>query len=91
MKTILVPTDFSKPAQWALEVAAGIARGTLNVYNDRSEEEGILNFAATINADLIAMATHGRTGLSHALIGSIAEDVVNHSKRPVLTYVTAGL
>jgi nucleotide-binding universal stress UspA family protein len=25
MKTILVPTDFSKPAQWALEVAAGIA------------------------------------------------------------------
>jgi nucleotide-binding universal stress UspA family protein len=61
---------------------------TLNVFSDRSEEEGILNFAAAINADLIAMATHGRTGFAHVLVGSIAEDVVNHSGRPVLTYVT---
>jgi nucleotide-binding universal stress UspA family protein len=61
---------------------------TMNIYNDRSEEEGILHFAASINADLIAMATHGRTGFAHVLVGSIAEDVVNHAKRPVLTYVT---
>lgn len=63
---------------------------TLNVFSDRSEEEGILHFAASINADLIAMATHGRTGFAHVLVGSIAEDVVNHSNRPVLTYVTPG-
>jgi len=69
----------------------GIENYTLNIYNDRSEEEGILNFAASIDADLITMATHGRTGLPHALIGSIAEDVVNHSRRPVLTYVTPGV
>ncbi|HEX6225769.1 MAG TPA: universal stress protein [Chryseolinea sp.] len=61
---------------------------TLNVYSDRSEEEGILHFASAMSADLIAMATHGRTGFAHLLIGSIAEDVVNHSRRPVLTYVT---
>lgn len=61
---------------------------TLNVFNDHSEEEGILNFAEHINADLIAMATHGRTGFAHVLVGSIAEDVANHAKRPVLTYVT---
>jgi len=36
---------------------------------------------------MIAMATHGRTGFAHVLAGSIAEDVVSHSKRPVLTYV----
>ncbi len=61
---------------------------TLNVFSDRSEEEGIRHFAASINADLIAMATHGRTGVAHALLGSIAEDVVSHASRPVLTYVT---
>ncbi len=60
---------------------------TINVYNDLGEEEGIIYFADSINADLIAMATHGRTGFAHVMAGSIAEDVVGHSKRPVLTFV----
>lgn len=60
---------------------------TINVFNDITEEEGIIYFAEGINADMIAMATHGRTGFAHVLAGSIAEDVVNHSKRPVLTFV----
>lgn len=61
---------------------------TINIFNDLSEEEGIVYFADSINADMIAMATHGRTGFAHVLAGSIAEDVVSHSKRPVLTFVT---
>ncbi len=60
---------------------------TINVFNDLTEEEGIVYFADSINADLIAMATHGRTGFAHVLAGSIAEEVVSHSKRPVLTFV----
>ena len=56
------------------------------IYNSLSEESGILEFADDIDADLIAMTTHGRTGLIHLITGSIAEDVVNHSKRPVWTY-----
>lgn len=60
---------------------------TLNVFNDHSEEEGIIHFAGSINADLIGMATHGRTGFAHVMAGSVAEDVVTHSKRPVLTFV----
>jgi nucleotide-binding universal stress UspA family protein len=60
---------------------------TINVYNDLNEEEGILYFADSIDADMIAMATHGRTGFAHVLAGSIAEDVVNKAKRPVLTFV----
>lgn len=59
---------------------------TINVYNDTIEEDGILHFAEDIDADMIMMATHGRTGLSHLLSGSIAEDLVNHTSRPVLTY-----
>lgn len=58
------------------------------VYNSLSEESGIIEFAEDIDADLIAMTTHGRTGLLHLITGSIAEDVVNHSKRPVWTYKT---
>ncbi len=57
-----------------------------NSYNDETEERGIINFADEADADIIAVATHGRTGFSHLLLGSIAEDVVNHAQRPVLTF-----
>jgi nucleotide-binding universal stress UspA family protein len=60
---------------------------TINVFNDNDEVAGIIQFAATINADLIALSTHGRHGLSHLLKGSIAEDVINYTKMPVMTYV----
>lgn len=59
---------------------------TINIYNDAVEEDGIIYFARDIEADMIALSTHGRTGLMHLLSGSIAEDVVNHAKRPVWTY-----
>lgn len=72
--------DFAKKLQ--------LKNFTINIFNDLTEEEGIIYFAESINADLIAMATHGRTGFAHVLAGSIAEDVVSHSKRPVLTFVT---
>jgi nucleotide-binding universal stress UspA family protein len=60
---------------------------TINIYNDFSTEEGINRFADYVNADLIAMATHGRTGFAHMLAGSVVEEVVAHSKKPVLTFV----
>ena len=59
---------------------------TLNIYNDRTIEKGILNFSSAIEADIIAMSTHGRQGLSHFFNGSISEDLVNHAKRPVVTF-----
>lgn len=65
----------------------GLKNYTINVYNDIGEEEGIIYFSESINADMIAMATHGRTGFAHVMAGSIAEDVVGHAKRPVLTFV----
>jgi nucleotide-binding universal stress UspA family protein len=45
----------------------------------------IPNVAEEIDADLIVMGTHGRRGLSRALLGSVAEYVVRVSKVPVLT------
>lgn len=59
---------------------------TMNIYNDESIESGILNFANEIKADLIGISTHGRQGLSHFINGSLSEDLVNHAKKPVLTF-----
>jgi nucleotide-binding universal stress UspA family protein len=44
----------------------------------------ILSFAARVHADLIVMGSHGRTGMSRLLTGSVAEQVVRRSKCPVL-------
>lgn len=57
-----------------------------HLYNDVNIEKGILNFANSIDADLIGMSTHGRRGLAHFFNGSISEDLVNHSVRPVVTF-----
>lgn len=59
---------------------------TAHIYNDINVEKGILNFAKDLNADVIAMSTHGRKGLAHFFNGSISEDLVNHAKRPVITF-----
>jgi universal stress protein A len=134
-RRILMPHDFSEPADAALDVAADLAvaqRGRLTVLHvlepfhppvevfalvppqareigpplKRLEEvvasrigrrrvpvqcrvvvgypiAAILDAAR--DADLIVMATQGRTGLAHLLIGSVAERVVRHSSTPVLT------
>lgn len=44
----------------------------------------VANFAERISADLIVMPSHGRTGLAHMLLGSVAERVVRLSHCPVL-------
>ncbi len=59
---------------------------SLNIYNDITVEKGILNFAGSLNAGMIGISTHGRKGISHFINGSLGEDVVNHAKRPVLTF-----
>lgn len=46
--------------------------------------EEILRVADEWEADLIVLGTHGRTGLSHVLMGSVAEKVIRHTTKPVL-------
>jgi len=46
--------------------------------------EQIVKLARAYLCDLIVISTHGRTGVSHALIGSVAERVVRHAECPVL-------
>ena len=139
IKTILYPTDFSGPSEYALQVACSLARDygaklvVLHVdmppvtmgevissmdpeeYKEKlwaefrrleTSEPGIrdlrvetklvegnpakeiLRTANEIKPELIVMGTHGRTGLSRLLMGSVAEEVVRKSPFPVLTVKT---
>ena len=48
-------------------------------------DQEILAFAEEVNADLIVIGSHGRTGISRLLLGSVAEAVVRRAGCPVLT------
>ncbi len=58
------------------------ARG--GILYDVPAAQGILDTANEVGAGLVAMATHGRGGLSLALMGSVADKVVRSAERPVL-------
>lgn len=48
-------------------------------------EDEILKVADYENIDLIIMATHGRSGISHLFLGSVTEKIIRHAKVPVIT------
>lgn len=60
--------------------------GNVAITNAYTVEHGIFSYADRISADLLAVATYGRTGIAHFFEGSISEDLANHSKLPVLTF-----
>jgi len=132
---ILLPTDFSKPAEAALEWGQRMAtafaaklvllhvidilrtaqiappvvtvdpllpilrdeakrhmeewktrvRGAEAVILEGPPRPMIVDSAIDLRCQMIVMGTHGRSGLAHLLLGSVAEYVVRHSKVPVLT------
>ncbi|MDX1278245.1 universal stress protein [Oceanihabitans sediminis] len=81
-------TEIEKRVATFLKTADGNIDKMKNVayVNDYTIEKGILNYANVIGADLIAVATHGRTGLAHFFEGSVSEDIANHSTLPVMTF-----
>lgn len=63
--------------------AAG--RTVVQAVVDGSPKLAIIQYARTQNIDLIVLGTHGRTGLPHVLMGSVAETIVRTASCPVLT------
>lgn len=63
-----------------------LPKNTINIYSDTSVAKGITNFAKEIEADLIALTTHGRSGLSQLFNGSITKSVSKNVLRPVITF-----
>ncbi len=58
---------------------------SVNIYNSQNIESGIIEFSEEVKADLIVIETHGRTGFAHLIHGSLAEDIVKHEAKPVLS------
>lgn len=63
----------------------------LEVVEGWSIPEQIMAAADRLQAGLIVMGTHGRTGLRRVLMGSVAEEVLRHASRPVLVVPQAVL
>jgi nucleotide-binding universal stress UspA family protein len=61
------------------------ARSIVPVVRRGDPAREIVRFAREEGINLIVIATHGRTGLAHVLMGSVAEKVVRHATVPVLT------
>lgn len=55
------------------------------VVREASPRPAIVDAALELNCQMIVMGTHGRSGLAHLLLGSVAEYVVRNSRVPVLT------
>lgn len=69
----LLPPHWGKPAAVTTAVRWG------------SPVEAIVDYCVEQSIDLLVIATHGRTGLSHVLLGSVAERIVREAPCPVLT------
>jgi nucleotide-binding universal stress UspA family protein len=71
--------------EWKREAEA-MGCGQVSIDKASGEAAGeIVAFARQAQVDLLVMGTHGRTGFTHALLGSVAERVVRRASCPVLT------
>ncbi|MBU3916465.1 universal stress protein [bacterium] len=73
---------------WNSVADPDIKANLVNVKGDAFYE--IIRYAEEKDIDLIVMGTHGRTGIKHIVMGSVAEKVVRYSPTPVLTIKHAG-
>jgi nucleotide-binding universal stress UspA family protein len=84
---IVDPSSNDEYDQWLAAILgeAGTIRRVEAVRIGSDIAGTILQYAQTEKIDLIVMATHGRTGLKHLLMGSVAEKVLRTASCPLLT------
>ena len=75
--------------QFAQQRAPGIEASVVVGYNE-SPANGILDAAAASGADLVVVASHGRTGMTRWLLGSVAEKIARIAEVPVVVVPTRG-
>jgi nucleotide-binding universal stress UspA family protein len=67
----------------SIAAAAGVTADAIKVESDHPNE-AIIDTAKSKGADLILMASHGRSGFKAAFLGSVTQKVITHSDLPVL-------
>jgi nucleotide-binding universal stress UspA family protein len=80
---LLAHVDLELSRRAELVTKAGLTCHTKTVPGNAAAE--IVRHARDIGADMIVVGTHGRRGLAHVVLGSVAEKVVHRSTCPVLT------
>ncbi len=96
MVRVKTPYNYLTEGQALQQLKDFVARNKFENYSIGTVEaefadEGILRFANENDVGMIAMGTHGRTGLAHFFGGSTAEDVANHSNIPIWTIKLEGV
>lgn len=87
---VITPREF-EPTPMSLELMDRFAlrfklsNYSMNIYNSQDIESGIIEFSNEKDVDVISLETHGRTGFSHLINGSITEDIVKYESRPILS------
>src|SRR6266852_2308092 len=92
---VVTPTIFTtvydavktEASEYVGRIAVKLKEAGFNVtaeVRDGAVVETILDYADHIHADLIAMSTHGRSGVARWLLGSVADKIVRGAKTPVL-------
>ena len=64
----------------------GFRDSSFTIVKNVFPSDGILSRVSDLGADMVAMATHSRRGISHWLSGSLTEDTVNHVHVPTWTF-----
>lgn len=81
--------EFEDRGREAVERVASMARhhdvDVVTAVESGDPAERIVDYADEVDADLIVLGTHGRSGIERRLIGSVAENVVRQARHPVMT------
>jgi nucleotide-binding universal stress UspA family protein len=80
-----LPEEIAATAKTALEKLAVQHGGLRTMLRAGDPAAEILRAIEELRPAMVAMGTHGRTGLAHLLLGSVTEKVVRSSSAPVLT------
>lgn len=84
-----VDQEETRAREWVERHVDDVARGVIGetvVIRSAKVAEAIAEFAEQGEFDLIAMSSHGRTGVRHLILGSVAESVIRQAGRPVLVF-----
>jgi nucleotide-binding universal stress UspA family protein len=80
----LIETETKKQMTEIAEEINDSEIDVVQVIRNGIDYEEIVKYSNESDADLIVLATHGRTGVLHTVLGSVAEKVIRYTKRPVL-------
>ncbi|EYF03970.1 universal stress protein [Chondromyces apiculatus] len=78
-------TEVSAAASRALEQLASQSGGLRSLLREGDAANEIIAAAEEVRPAMIVMGTHGRKGVAHLFLGSVAEKVIRKSETPVLT------